>query len=211
VCYNLKGDSLNTVKSYDKLTKIAPDSLETWLRFGNFYLVHSDSKTAIQYIEKAYEIDNNNPDIIASLSQAYDFAGEQDKAIVLYNKAIKLNPDERAFPFNLGLLYYKKSMQKDIDEAQKEEALKKCVENFNLVVNMNPDSNEDYYRQAYEILSSAQIQLKQFDDAKTTLLQALDLFPDAANLYYYLGVVYSRLNDKDKAKEAFDKSEKLGN
>ncbi len=210
VCYSLKDDSVNTVKAYKKLTEVAPDSVSAWLHFGNYYLTHSDFKKAIPYLEKAYELDNNDSDVIASLSQAYDFAGEKDKAIVLYDKAIKLNPQEKAFPFNLGLLYYKNSIKEGISDAEKKEALQKCIDNFNRVIELAPESNEDFIKQAYEIKSSAEIQLEKYEDAKVTLERALELFPDTGTLYYNLGIVYGRLGEKEKSKEAFAKAEELG-
>jgi len=210
VCYNLKDDSLNTIKAYDKLTKVAPDSVDAWLHSGNFYLTHSDFKTAIKQLEKAHELDENNSDVIASLSQAYDFSGDKKHAIILYDKAAKLNPEEKAFPFNLGLLYYKESIAEGISDADKKHALQECIDNFAKVIAIDPDADEDFIKQAYEIKSSAEIQLEKYDDAKNTLERAIELFPETGTLYYNLGIVYSRLALKDEAKEAFDKAEKLG-
>jgi tetratricopeptide (TPR) repeat protein len=210
VCYSLKGDSVNTIKAYDKLTKVAPDSVSAWLHYGNFYLTHSNFKEATKYLEKAYELDNNNSDVIASLSQAYDFAGDKDKAIVLYDKAVELNPEEKAFPFNLGLLYYKQSIKEGISDADKKTALQKCIDNFARVIELAPDSDEDFIKQAYEIKSSAEIQLEKYSDAQATLERAIELFPETGTLYYNLGIVYGRLGQKDKSKEAFAKAEELG-
>ena len=210
VCYSLKDDSVNTIKAYQKLTEVAPDSVAAWLHFGNFYLTHSNFKEAIKYLEKAYELDNNNSDVIASLSQAYDFAGEKEKAIVLYEKAVEMNPDEMAFPFNLGLLYYKEAMKEGVSEADKKADLQKCIEHFAHVIKLDPESDEDFIKQAYEIKSSAEIQLEKYEDAKATLEKAIEVFPDTGTLYYNLGIVYGRLGEKDKSKEAFAKAEKLG-
>lgn len=168
-------------------------------------MVQQQFKEAIPYLEKALEIDPNNSDAIQIIAEAYDFAGETDKAIETYKRAMKINTEEKAFPFNLGRLYFQKIADENIDEAAKAEYLKGCADAFGRVIELDPSMKE-----AYDYKSNCEIMAKNYEAALVTLKQATERFPDEGKFWYNLGVVYYNLKDNAKAKEAIDKAKELG-
>jgi len=55
-----------------------------------------DYDTAEGYFERALEINPDNPYALLNLGVVYDVKGEREKAIRMYEKVIKLDPDDRA-------------------------------------------------------------------------------------------------------------------
>ena len=130
---------------------------------------------------------------------------DYDKAIEAYEQAKKLNPKEKAFPYNLGLIYYKLTTKEGISEDQKKEYMKKAIENYGEVIALDPN-----VELAYEIKSISEINLGMYDDALQTLTKALEHFPENGTFWYNLGVVYSHKNNAKEAKAAFKKAKEFG-
>ena len=62
-----------------------------------FELLEADNyDTAQGYFERALEINPENPYALLNLGVVYDVKGEKEKAIRMYEKVIKLDPDDRA-------------------------------------------------------------------------------------------------------------------
>ena len=204
LCYSMLEDSVNALKSYQLLTEMKPDTAEAWIALGQYNFNLKDYKTSAQNLEKALEIESENKDAISLLAQVYDFLGNKEKALTLYTKAMELDPEEKAYPFNLGLLYFKMATKEGIEESLRDEYLQKCSDNFARVINLDPEIKEPY-----DIRSNVLIQLKQYDEALVVLKQALDYFPEEYSFWFNTGVVYNRLNKNDDAKKAFDKAEQI--
>ncbi|NOX90833.1 MAG: tetratricopeptide repeat protein [Calditrichaeota bacterium] len=203
--YTLIGEKDSALVYYTKLTEMAPDSADGYIKLGRYELINSDYDKAIKALEKALSIDPSNPEAIQIIAEAYDRAGMADKAIKSYQKAMEVNKEEKAFPFNLGLLYFKLSSKEGIDENLKNEYLQKCIEAFSRVIELDPSMKEPY-----DFKSNCEILLKKYDEALVTLKQAVERFPDNGPFWYNLGVVYSHLNNVKEATNAFKKAEELG-
>ncbi|MBN2425648.1 MAG: tetratricopeptide repeat protein [Calditrichaceae bacterium] len=204
LCYSMLEDSVNALKNYQLLTEMKPDTAAAWIALGQYNFNLKDYETSAQNLEKALEIEPENKDAISLLAQVYDFLGNKEKALTLYTKAIELDPAEKAYPFNLGLLYFKMATKEGVEESLRDEYLQKCSDNFARVINLDPEIKEPY-----DIRSNVLIQLKQFDEALVVLKQALDYFPEEYAFWFNTGVVYNRLNRNDEAKKAFDKAEQI--
>lgn len=204
LCYSLLDDDEKALEQYKLLTVMKPDTIDSWIALGQYYYNAKEYETSAQALEKAIEIDSENTDAVSMLSQTYDILGNREKAISLYTKAIDLAPEEKAFPFNLGLLYFKMSNEEGVADADKKVYLQKCIENFGKTINLDPEMKEPY-----DIQSNAFIQLEKYDDALLILKQAIDYFPDEYSFWFNLGVAYSRLNNADEAQKAFDKADEL--
>ena len=203
--YSILGKKDSAFAYYKKLTENWPDSADAYVKLGRYYVVNQQFKEAIPILEKALELDPNNADAIQIISEAYDFAGQTEKAMETYKKAMEINPQEKAFPFNLGRLYFQKIADENTDEATKAEYLKGCAEAFGRVIELDPSMKE-----AYDYKSNCEIMAKNYEAALVTLKQATERFPDEGKFWYNLGVVYYKLKDNAKAKEAIDKAKALG-
>ena len=205
LCFNVSERPDSALTYYNELIKIKPDTAVAWINLGQYYFIKKDYKKSIENLKKALELDNKNVEAITLISQAYDMVEDTDNAIKAYEQAKAINPDEKAFPYNLGLIYSKLSNKEGLDEAKKNEYLQKVADNFALVINLDPD-----IKVPYQMKSFAELQLKKYDEALATLKQAIDHFPEEGSLYFNLGVAYTHLGNKKEAKKAFDKAEELG-
>lgn len=205
LCYGLEGKQDSALAYYKKLTEMAPDSADAYIKLGRFELVRSNYKGAIKALEQALKLDPNNSDAIQIIAEAYDRDGQTQKAIDAYQKAIKVNPKEKAFPFNLGLIYFKLSTKDSIDKNLQNEYLKKCALMFGKVIELDPTMKEPY-----DFKSNCEIQLKEYDQALATLKEAVQRFPKTGAFWFNLGVVYTHLNNAKEAQKAFDKAKALG-
>ncbi len=203
--YSLGGMKDSALVYYNKLVEMAPDSADAYVKLGRFLLVNQDYEGSIKALEQALKLDPKNAEAIQIIAEAYDFADQAENAIKMYEEAIKYNPDEKAYPYNLGRLYFKLAMKDGIDENTRNAYLQKCADAFGKVIELDPTMKEPY-----DFKSNAEITLKKYDEALATLKQAIEHFPDNGTFWFNLGVVYARLNKNDEAKKAFARAKELG-
>ncbi len=204
-CYNISDRSDESLKYYNELTKIAPDTAASWLAVGTFYFTKGNYEKSVENLKKALAIEPNNVEAVTLISQAYDMLKDTDNAITAYEKAKKLNDQEKAFPYNLGLIYNKLLNAEGVDEATKAKYLDKLIENFGQVIELDPDIQIAYQMKAY-----AEIQKEKYEDAVATLNTGIEHFPEEGALWFNLGIAYTRLAKAKEAKNAFKKAEELG-
>ena len=137
-------------------------------------------------------------------AEVLDFSGQKEEAKVAYKKAMGLNPEEKAIPYNLGLVYYKDAVAEGVDEKTKMEALGESAKYFEIVYNLDPE-----FKGIYDIYGLTLIYLKRFEDAEALLVEGSKYFPDAASIWTNLSVVYANLGKTAEAKEAAKKAKEL--
>jgi len=203
--YNLLDKKEEATAEYKEMTKLYPDSAQPWLEIGKVCFFAEDYKNCVPNLEKALEKDAVNVEAISFLSQAYDKLEDTENAIKAYEKTIQLNETEPAFPFNLGLIYNRLANADELDEEIKNGYLQKIIDNFGLVVEIDPEQ-----KVGYEMKSYAEIQLKKNADAIKTINGALERFPEESSLWFNLGVALTNDGQKTEGKKAFDKAKELG-
>lgn len=125
-----KGDILNAEYDYDTALEIAPNNCRLLFFYANFLLIQkNDSKTAYEYIEKLYHLDNSiEPQILHIRCQGYN--GSYEKAInnlynILNDSGKDLNNKNIAIlmqtilTFSMRLAADKHNIEKDSLEASK--------------------------------------------------------------------------------------------
>jgi len=201
---NILGNKEEALTYYTKLTEMYPDTVGSWLDLGIHHYNVQDFEKSIPSLKKAANLDPNNPEPITYLAQSYDFSQQRELAIESYSKAIDVNPEEKALPFNLGLLYIKIANDSTTSGELQKEYLNKSIANFGRVVELDSEIKE-----AHQLKSTAEIRLEKWEEGKATLLKGLELFPNDADMWNNIGVCYARLNMKTEAEEAFDKAKEL--
>jgi len=204
-CYNISVRPEEAFAYYQELIKIDPDTADSWIAVGNYYFVSQKYDKTIENMEKALEIDPNNVEAITLVSQSYDMLEDTENALKSYERAKLLNKEEKAFPYNLGLIYNKLVNVEGLDEATKTTYFDKIVENFGQVIDLDPTINVPYQMKAF-----AEIHQKKYDEAIVTLKAGIEQFPTDGALLFNLGVAYTHQGKKTEAQAAFDKAEELG-
>ncbi len=123
------------------------------------------------------------------LGYAYDLAGEREKAMNLYKRAIEVDPDYEKAYNNLGVAY--DSLGKR-DEAVA--LLKKAIK-------LNPN-----YADPYSNLGIIYTSMGKHEEAIRSYEKAIEINPSFFDAYNNLGLVYKNLGEKEKAIELFKKS-----
>ena len=111
---------------------LCAQTAEEWKKSGNAELDSTNYRKAIEYYEKAIEVDSNYYDAYHNLGLVYSIIKEFDKAIEYYSKAmIKKDSDANTF-FALGGIY---ADMEDYDNA---------IEMFKRGISIKPNSPEEH-------------------------------------------------------------------
>jgi len=119
-------------------------------------------------------------------------AGELEKAVDEYKKALEIEPENVDALTNLGVVYYNLGR---LDEA---------IDQYSKALAIAPDDAD-----IHSNLAAAYVQTNQFDKALEEYQTAVTLNPDLAEAHFGLGVIYVQFDQKDKAIQAFEKFQEL--
>jgi tetratricopeptide (TPR) repeat protein len=84
--------------------KESPDNPEPLLELANLYLSAKCYAEALEYLEKAFDLAPNQPNLATSIGAVAVTMGDKEKALFYFEKAVNLAPDSVACHHNLGLL-----------------------------------------------------------------------------------------------------------
>jgi len=127
-------------------------------------------------------------DIYRQMGNKFIKKSDNQKAIPLLKKVVRLNPDDADSKYQLGSAYLAKG---SYDEA---------IALFEEAIRLDPGTHEYHFA-----LGVAYEQKELFGEAITSLQKAAELNPDNPDVYYSLGVVF---DIKEKYKEAVDSFKK---
>lgn len=206
IAYNSLKDDENRLKYLVAATESNPDTALGWVDLGFYYRTSKDYDKAIDYFEKALKVEPKNTNALTLYAECLDFSGKKEEAIAAYKKAVEVNPEEKAIPFNLGLLLYKEANVENIDTEVRMKYLKDSEIYFGKVYDLDPE-----FREIYDLYGPVLIYLKKFDLAEQVLLEGTKYFPDSPSIWTNLSIVYANLNKKDKANDAAKRAKELAN
>lgn len=204
IAYNSLNDNENRLKYLLLASESNPDTALGWVELGFYYRNLKDYEKAIEYFEKAIDVDPANTNALTLYAECFDFAGRKEEAIAAYNKAIEFNPEEKAIPFNLGLLLYKEANRENIESDERMNYLGKAELNFRKVYDLDPE-----FREIYDLYGPVLIYLKMYDEAELVLLEGIRYFPDSPSIWTNLSIVYANQGNKDKANDAAKRAKEL--
>jgi len=204
ISYQVVGDDSNSLKYFYAAADANPDTASAFADLGYYYQRHQEFLKAAEQFKKGIEVDPKNSECLIRYAESLDMANEQEAAIDAYKAAIEISPSEKAIPFNLGLLFFKKANAVEGDEAQKKKYWEESVLYFDKAREIDPEIKE-----IYDLLGTLLLQLQQFEKAKEILEQGVERFPESASVWQSLSFVYAKLGEQKKAEEAFEKSKQL--
>ncbi len=199
-----------------------------YYKIGLSYLNSGNIAQAIYYLNKAYELDPEDPDILNALGIAYTNVKEYSRAKEYFLKSIEVLPDKPETYTNLGVLL--------AQEGKYEEALwylNKAIENpnyqnkekalFNLAIVYRKMGNlpkfeealkrtiayNPYFINAYITLGNHYILQKKYIEAYEIFSKAINA--GLVNPYIYLGLgkAYYYLKEYEKSRYYFQKAKKV--
>ena len=110
--YKSVGDTTKALEIIKRGRKLLPNDKFLLLDEANIYNNRRDYKSLAPLLPQLLDNNINNSDIVLVAANCYDHLYEYDKAEALYLRVIELNSSVYDPIFNLGLLYFKKSIIK---------------------------------------------------------------------------------------------------
>jgi tetratricopeptide (TPR) repeat protein len=149
--------------------------------------------------EGSHTADENRTQARALLLDGQDLylTDQDEKAVEVFQEAVKLDPDLAEGYFRLGLAYV--AIGKD---QEAEDAYKKAVEKYKKY--LAQDGKED--AEAHYNAGQAYAGLHLYSEAVREYRQATHLKDDDADMFYDLGTALTKLAQYDEAASAFTKS-----
>ena len=111
-------DKLGALSDLELAHKLKPHIKHIWDLVLNLYLEFNHFDQAITLLVKIVKSDPNNEKSFAQLALCYQKLGDQESAIVNYNKALKIKPDYAEAYHNLGLALTEGVFTKSDPDAQ---------------------------------------------------------------------------------------------
>lgn len=207
------------------------DGFETLVEQGDMLHLNFNNIEALEYYQKAYEINPNNFKIIKKLTITSNDCGEDKVEIneeiakeyfalsVKYAEiAINKFPDEPEVYLLLGLSYGNSSRYAG---GKKKIKLARDVEkNFKKMIELKPDFAPPYiglgiyYREVAKLNFFLKLFAKSLlgglpdgslEDSETMLIKAVEIAPDRVFTHYELAITYLDIGDTEKAKYHLEK------
>lgn len=186
--YDEQRDFARAAEAYERFLKLNPEN--AWmgnLRLGQDRLALGQFDQAVAALERAAQAQPKDIKVNYTLAQAYEKAGQLEKAEGAFKYLAELNSAD-------ATTYYSQIV-KMYDEAGRNEnaigAAKKVIE-------LSPKSEIAVFN-----LGIMYQKLKRYDEAIATFRQALQVKPDYDAAYYNIGLCYSYLKDYKGSIEAF--------
>lgn len=154
---------------------------------------------AVTWLEKSLQVYPNDASALDSLGYLYTLLGKPDKAVEAYLNLTKLEPDNPAGYYGMGMAYY---ISQDFELA----ALSLAQAEARL------DANSPYLTDTRYLLGMSLVYLQQYDQALPYLLAVYPQLTDDAGLNYSLGLCYLYGSQKDtaEAKKYIEEAVRLG-
>ncbi len=179
-------DFAKAADAYERYLNLKPESTWTgYLQLGLSRMELGQYDQAVAALEEAQKAQPRDVSVNYRLAQAYEKAGQLEKADAVYKNLAALNPSEAAIYYGRIVIMY--------DQAGKYE---NAIEASKKVIEFNPKSEIAVYN-----LGIMYLKLDRCDEAIATFKQALTLRPDYDYAYYNIGICYSK---QKKSKESID-------
>jgi superkiller protein 3 len=202
-------------------------SAEEYFTKGTNAYENKFNELAIEYFQKAIEINPNNAEAYYNMGSAYDDLKNYDEAILCYQKALEINPNNARAYLNMGYAYknlknydeaircYRKAITLDsnyllpytmliflYEDLKSYQEVIWCSQE---VLNIKPNDIMAYIHMGF-----AYKNLEYYSQAIWYLEKALELKPNLGLAYYGIGVAYSELGNKEEGIKNYQQAARLG-
>jgi tetratricopeptide (TPR) repeat protein len=173
--------------AHEQAIALAPESPLAQYLIGLHWRRAGDSQKALPYLERAQELDPQNPAVAAELGGAYASQQDLQQAEVWFTEAVRLAPQSAEFWLLLARFYT------DYEYHVAELGLPAA----RMAAGLDPSS-----ALAADALGYALFLTGDIANAEKTLDRALSLDPSLASVYYHFGLLYASQGKNTEA-EAF--------
>ncbi len=178
----LERDSNNEAENNARLEQDRLRNGKFYFQMGVFYQQTGNEIEALDYYNKALQLNPSNAEIYNNRSLIYKELGKQDKAIEGFLQAIRLNPKYVKAYNNIGLVYLTRRN------------FRAAVSNFRKAIQIDPLNLESYNN-----LAIAFKKQNRLNDARGLYQTILKRNPKHAQAHYNLALLYEQEGDYPNA------------
>lgn len=143
------------------------------------FIYSEDFTDPHSFLNSVIKSNPNNALALQMRGTEYFISGNYEKAILDYDKSIRISPTYSVPYYNKGLIYFK---LKDYSRAEN---------SFSLALKYDTlDKNNLLYETSYQNLSVTKLSLRKYDEAILALKKAISKYPNMNTLHLNLGVIY---------------------
>jgi tetratricopeptide (TPR) repeat protein len=218
IIYDQKGDFKQAETKYRTAIRLNPKAVSPLANLGVLLAKTKREKEAINTFESVLKINPNHPPTIINLGFLYNSTGDFPQAVEFLSKANQIQPNSRDILFGLGnaLFYTKKFaeaeqifrqfetpnayfMRGEILTEQKR--YPEAVQFYEKAV--AADKTKDVY---FVRLGGLYLLQSKFNQALPYFQEAAELFPNIAEIKYFLAITFRGLGNYDSAIDEVKKS-----
>jgi len=185
--YFNQGEYDKAIVEFEKSIQLNPTHEESYYYLGQCYLQKGIMEYNNKNIFKAYRL----------YRKAYEIS---EQVILQYEKIIKENPGDLNSYIKLGYIYEVRSIAPFINDYDK--ALGYYLKALDLKASSSPARNTGIYIYLNTRVGYLYLQKKDYPQAIEYLEKAAKMSPHNAEVYYYLGLSYYKIDEKEKARES---------
>lgn len=185
-----RGDVQQAIDILEEAKKYVPNEYRIYFLLGISYQRQHQNIEAVQALERAIRMNETSVDAIGSLAMVYNEMKRYEESDSLYERALKLDPDNHLILNNYGYSLSERGLQ-----------LQRALEMSKRAVDQQP-TNQSYL----DTKGWIYYQLGQYKDAEQLILKAIELGSTSPVLHEHLGDVYYKMNQKEKALEFWRKA-----
>jgi tetratricopeptide (TPR) repeat protein len=181
----LNRNDLNfAMKKFNEALEIKPQLPEAYYGIAKVYELKNENEKALENLTHAVTLKERFPAAYHDIGWIYQKQGELEKAIEYYVKAVSQKRKFIQAHMNIGAIYV---MQGKYREA---------LEKFDDAVFIDPK-----YVNAYTSATDVLLRMGKYNEAIQVCEELEKQAPEDVNSYFYRGVAYYFLNQKDKMEE----------
>lgn len=105
--FYLFGNYTQAVGLYNECLKIRPTSAAVYYQLGRIFLISGNPAMSRELTKKAVGFDGNNGWYLQQLADLYQYENKSDSAVVIYERLLKIKPDDLNTTYSLAILHEK--------------------------------------------------------------------------------------------------------
>nr|WP_321331327.1 tetratricopeptide repeat protein [uncultured Bacteroides sp.] len=192
-CYNLNEQYDLAIEWFNKLIDLDPYDVSSWIMLSDIYIEIKQYDKALEAADFALAIDPKNQNAKMKKSICYECLGNYEESESFLNEAIisAVIPNELTHSF---------SGTRFLNMCKWEEA----YEEFDKALTTLTSNDDIMHCELYKNLIFCQIKMENYDKANELILKGKSLFPQEADFNLFIGEIYLKKGDEEKAWEQWN-------